>query len=188
MKKVVLAFALIVSAVGIYSFTPKQGDGEIYKANTTKSKIDFIGSKTDGYHAGTFGLKSGELNVENGRIIAGKFTIDLNTLKVMDSASERLETHLKSADFFDFFRSTEAYYTISNVKYVSDTKAEVDGILTLKRVTSPLKFVANIRSVDDKKLFAEAAFVLDRSAFGMSYGKGMIANDVQIFVHLFANK
>ena len=188
MKKVVFAFVLIITAVGIFSFTSKFGDGDVYKVNTAKSKVDFIGSKTEGYHSGAFSLKSGELTVENGKIIAGKFSIDLNSLKISDSAGERLETHLKSPDFFDFSKSTEANYYISNVKYISDTKAEVDGILTLNRITSPVKFVANIRGIDDKKLFAEAAFVLDRSAFGMGYGKGLIANDVQIYVHLFANK
>ncbi len=188
MKKVVFAFALIVSAIGIYSFTPKLADGEVYKANTTKSKIDFIGSKTEGYHTGTFSLKSGELTVENGKIISGKFSVDLNSLKITDSAGERLETHLKSPDFFDLSRSNEATYYISNVKYISDTKAEVDGILTLNRVTSPVKLLTTIRGIDDKKLFAEAAFVLDRSSFGMSYGKGKIANDVQVYIHLFANK
>ena len=186
MKKVVLAIALIASTVGIYSFAPKGED--VFKADTVKSKVEFVGSKTDGYHTGKFSLKSGDLSVENGKIVGGKFTIDLNSLKITDDGGERLEGHLKSPDFFDFSKSTEATYSISNVKYLSDSKAEIAGILTLKGVTSSLKITANIRGIDDKKLFAEAAFTLDRTAFGMNYGIGKIASDVQILVHLFAAK
>jgi polyisoprenoid-binding protein YceI len=186
MKKIVLAFALVASTVGIYSFTTKGGD--VYTANVATSKVEFIGSKTDGYHPGYFLLKSGEVTVEGGKLTGGKFTIDLASLKVTDMAGEKLEGHLKSPDFFDFSKSTEATYSISNVKYKGDNKAEIDGILTLKGVTAPVKFLANIRGIDDKKFFAEASFTLDRTAFGINYGVGKVASDVQVTVHLFATK
>jgi polyisoprenoid-binding protein YceI len=187
MKKIVLAVALLVSSVGIYSFTTKV-NGDVLTTDVIKSKVEFIGSKTDGYHTGYFLLKDGQVTLENGKLTSGKFTINLASLKITDDAGEKLEGHLKSPDFFDFSKSTEATFSISNVTYTSDNKADIDGILTLKGITSPVKFTALIRNAKDDKFFAEAQFSIDRTAFGLSYGKGKISDDVQITVHLFAKK
>ncbi len=186
MKKIVLALALVATTVGSYSFTTKVAD--TFSVNTTTSKVEFIGSKTAGYHPGFFLLKSGSVSIDAGKLTGGSFVIDLASLKITDDAAPKLEGHLKSPDFFDFSKGTEATYAISSVKYVSATKAEIDGNLTLKGVTAPVKFVANIRGVDAAKFFAEATFSLDRTTFGINYGAGMVANDVQVTVHLFAAK
>ena len=187
MKRIMLAVALIASTVGIYSFTTKAG-GDVYTADVAKSKVEFIGSKKEGYHTGYFKLRSGQVTVENGKITGGKFSINLDSLKITDDAGEKLEGHLKSPAFFDNGKSSEATFSISNVNYTADNKADIDGILTLKGVTVPVKFTAYIRNIDAAKFFAEASVVIDRTAFGMSYGKGNIADEVQVNVHLFAKK
>lgn len=187
MKRIVLAVALLVSTVGIYSFTTKAG-GDVLMADITKSKVEFIGSKAEGYHTGFFLLKDGEVTLENGKLTGGKFTINLASLKITDDAGEKLEGHLKSPDFFDFSKSTEATFSISNVTYTAENKADIDGILTLKGITSPVKFTALIRNAKEDKFFAEAQVTIDRTAFGINYGKGKVADEVQINVHLFAKK
>ena len=186
MKKIFFALALVSSTVGIYSFTTKVAD--TFAINTTTSKVEFIGSKKAGYHPGFFLLKSGSVFIDAGKLTGGSFVIDLASLKVTDEAGLKLEGHLKSSDFFDFSKGTEATYAISSVKYVSADKAEIDGSLTLKGVTAPVKFIASIRGVDATKFFAEATFSLDRTVFGINYGTGMVANDVQVTIHLFAGK
>ena len=186
MKKFFLGLALFASTVGIYSFTTKTAD--TFAVNTTTSKVEFIGSKKAGYHPGYFLLKSGSVSLDAGKLTGGSFVIDLASLKVTDEAGLKLEGHLKSSDFFDFSKGTEATYAISSVKYVSADKAEIDGSLTLKGVTAPVKFIASIRGVDATKFFAEATFSLDRTVFGINYGAGMVANDVLVTVHLFAGK
>ena len=55
-------------------------------------------------------------------------------------------------------------------------------------MTSLVKLVATIRNSKTDKFFAEASFSLDRISAGSGYGKGMIADDVLITVHLFAKK
>ncbi|MDI9366229.1 MAG: YceI family protein [Flavobacterium sp.] len=187
MKKVFLAVALVASTVGIYSFTTKVAD--TFAVNTTTSKVDFTGSKKSGYHQGHFSLKSGSVTVDAGKITGGSFVIDLASVKITDDAAPKLEGHLKAPDFFDFsIKGTEATYTIASVKYTSADKAEIDGSLTLKGITAPVTFVASIRGIDATKLFAEATFSLDRTVFGINYGIGSVANDVQVTVHLFASK
>ena len=182
----IFAVVLIAASFGMFAFTAKNSD--VYNVNTGTSKVEFIGSKTDGYHPGYFNLKSGQVTLDGGKLTGGSFVIDLASMKVTDAAGEKLEGHLKAPDFLDFGKSTEAKFVISNTKYVSASKVDIDGILTLKGVTAPIKFTANVRGADEKSFFAEAAFSLDRTAFGIKYGVGKISSDVQIIVHLFAAK
>ena len=187
MKRIVVAASVLVSTIGMFSFTNKAG-GDVLTADVAKSKVEFVGSKSEGYHPGFFLLKSGEVSVENGKLTGGKFTIDLSSLKITDDAGAKLEGHLKSPDFFDVAKNAEATYVISNVSYTSDNKATIEGSLTLKGVTSPVKLIATIRNTKTDKFFADASFSLDRIAAGLGYGKGMIADDVLVTVHLFAKK
>ncbi len=185
MKKIVLAIALVASTVAIYSFTTKVAD--IFTVNTATSKVEFVGSKASGSHPGYFLLKGGSIMVEAGKITGGSFIIDLSTLKITDDAGVRLEGHLKSPDFLDFGKSTEAIYVISSVKYTDANNAEIDGNFTMKGITAPVKFVATtIRNATS--FSGDARFTLDRTAFGVTYDPAKVSKDVAISVHLIAAK
>jgi polyisoprenoid-binding protein YceI len=188
MKKFLFAFAFTAVLAGLYSFVPanKKAAPIVYTVATDASKVDFVGSKKAGYHTGSMTLKGGSINVENGKLTGGKFVIDLNSVKT--EAGEKLDGHLKSPEFFDVAKFGEAVYEITAVNYTGATVAEVTGNLSLKGITVPVKFTANIRNLDDKKFFGQANFNIDRTAFGMNYGVGMVSNDVQVAVYLFASK
>jgi len=191
MKKVFLALMSVALIAGIYSFAPKTAPvaaGDAYTADVAKSRVDWYGTAKDHYHPGYFLLKSGQVSVDAGKITGGKFVVDLNSVKVTDGAGEKLEGHLKSKDFFDVATLGEATYEIGSVKYTDANTADIDGKLTLKGVTVPVKFSAKVRGVDDKKLLADATFSIDRTLWGISYGTGMVASDVYVTVHLFATK
>lgn len=185
MKKVFLALALVASTVGIYSFTTKVAD--TFAVNTASSKVEFIGSKESGTHPGFFLLKSGTVTVDGGKLTGGSFVIDLSTLKITDGAGARLEGHLKAPEFFDFSKGTDATYAITSVKYTAANTAEIDGNLTLKGITGPVKFVATTTG-DAKTFSGDASFVLDRTAFGVSYDPAKVSKDVKVSVHLVAAK
>ena len=170
--------------IGISSFTVLKKKAPITLAVTEKSRIDWIGSKAGDFHTGTFALKSGSVQIDNGKLTGGSFVIDLANLKVTDGAGDRLAGHLKSADFFDVAKFGEATYTISSVNYTSDTNCEINGNLSLKGASIPVKFNANIRSASEKGFFGQAYFSVDRTTFGILY-KGP-SNDVQLAIHLFA--
>jgi polyisoprenoid-binding protein YceI len=188
MKKNLMAIAVFAIFIGICSFVPgnKKADPIIYKVATESSKIEWVGSKKGGYHNGSFLLKSGTVTVDNGKITGGQFVIDLGSVKA--DAGEKLESHLKSPDFFDVAKFAEATYEITSVNYTAPTVAEIAGNLTLKGATVVVKFNANIRNLDDKKFFGQANFSIDRTTWGLNYGPGMVSNDVQVGVYLFANK
>lgn len=189
MKKIAIYSLIAVSAVTILSFIPKKEivkAGTDYNVVTEYSKIEWVGSKKSGFHTGTFGIKSGAVQVDNGKLTGGKFTIDLTSVKVTDGAGERLEGHLKNKDFFEVTVNTEAVYEITNVSYSGASTANVEGKLTMKGITMPVNFTAQIRNADDKKFFGQAYFSIDRTQWGINYNGP--SNDVQLSIHLFANK
>jgi polyisoprenoid-binding protein YceI len=185
MKKLVLTLVSAAMIIGVSSFTVIKKKAPVTLAVTTeKSRIDWIGSKAGDFHTGTFVVKSGSVQVDNGKLTGGSFVIDLANLKVTDGAGDRLAGHLKSADFFDVAKFAEATYTINKVNYTNDTNCEIDGTLSLKGASIPVKFNANIRSASEKGFFGQAFFSVDRTALGVLY-KGP-SNDVQLAIHLFA--
>lgn len=173
-----------VLATTLYSFTPVGGD--TFTANTTTSKIEWIGAKAGGYHPGYFSLKSGSVTVENGKLTGGKFVIDIASVKVTDGAGEKLEGHLKSPDYFDAAKFPEATFEITDVKYTSETAVEIAGNLNFKGISIPLKFPGYVRSANDKGFFAQAFFSVDAKLLGINAKYS--ASDIQLSIHLFATK
>lgn len=190
MKKIIVATVGIVTVLCTVAFTKinKNLDAVSYSVDTKNSKVEWSGSKKSGYHLGYFLLKEGVLKVEDGKIVGGNFSIDIAGLKVTDGAGEKLEGHLKTADFFDATNFPDANFEITNATYTSDNTAQIVGNLTLRGTKSEVKFEAKVRNMSETKVFAEAFFSLDRTIFGVNYGKGNVSNDVMIAVRLFAGK
>ena len=191
MKKVSFALALIAASISLVSFTGKEKNNEVasFKVDAQKSKVDWVGSKKIDFHTGYFPVKSGSIQVEDKKLVGGSFVIDVAGLKVTDAGGgEKLQGHLSSGDFLDISKFGDATFTISSVKYASADKATISGDLTLKGIKSPITFTAAIRNADDKGFFAEAFFPLDRTVFGINYGVGNVASDVQLAVHLYGTK
>ncbi len=190
MKKIFVAALSLVTVISTVAFTTinKKSDAVSYAVDTKNSKVEWSGSKKGGYHPGYFLVKEGSLKVNEGKIVGGNFTIDVAGLKVTDGSAEKLEGHLKTADFFDATNFPDASFEISSVTYTDDNTAQIVGNLTLRGTKSEVKFDAKIRNMTETKVFAEAFFSLDRTIFGVNYGKGMVSNDVMIAVRLFATK
>ena len=188
MKKAIVALAGIALLTGFYSFIPAHEKKEsTLTVSAEKSRVDWVGTKKSDFHTGYFTVKSGTVTVDGGKLKGGKFVIDLANLKVTDAGGgDRLTGHLKSGDFFDVAKFGEATYEITSVNYTGESSADVTGNLNLKGTSVPVKFTALIRNNDDKGFFAQGFFSLDRTAFGINYGVGNVAKDVQIAVHIFA--
>lgn len=191
MKKAFVAIAGFAMILGLSSFVSKDIKKDVvnYTVNAEKSRIDWIGSKKADFHTGFFPIKSGSVSVDAGKLKGGKFVIDLAGVKVTDAGGgDRLTGHLKSPDFFDVAKNAEATFEITSVNYTSATAADVAGTLSIKGLSVPVKFVANVRSADDKGFFAQAFLSIDRTLLGVNYGAGMVSNDVQLAIHIYGAK
>src|ERR1051325_11006961 len=130
--------------------SPQGARGEKYQITPQNSKIDFVGSKVTGTEHGSFGKFSGEIDYtgtpENSRV---NFTIDMDSVRT-DSAG--LETHLKSADFFDVAKFPQATFVSTAIRAGVDKDAThtVTGNLTLHGVTRSISFPATIAVTPDR--------------------------------------
>ena len=113
----------------------------------------------------------------DGVLTGGSFTIDMAGLAVTDlqagRGKEKLEGHLKSADFFNTAEHPTATFEITQV-FPVDTKGQyrVKGNLTIKGNTNDVKFNAMV-SVDGDTITATAEdVVVDRTDYDVRYGSG----------------
>lgn len=157
--------------------TAAVADGIAYTVDST-STITWTGSKPTGKHTGTFKIKDGSLNVKDGALTGGSFTIDVNSLNNIDLAEDpeskgKLEGHLKSPDFFDVAKYPTAKFEITGVEVNTDsTKKDfthtIKGNLTLKDSTKNVAIPARV-TIDAKTITASADFSIDRTLWGMNY-------------------
>lgn len=145
-------------------------------ADTGKTKLQWLGEKVTGEHTGTINLKDGWLNWKDNRIVSGEFTIDMTTIRDAD-ASERLEGHLKSNDFFGVEKFPTSKLVITGSESFEKGTAVVKGTLSIKGVTHPIEFKATSQKKDDGTWFY-ANIVVDRSKYNIRYGSGSFFNNL----------
>ena len=103
------------------------------KVDVTNSTIKWKGYKPTGSHEGTILLQTGNIELEDGKIVGGSFVVDMTSIKDADG-SERLEGHLKSPDFFDVEIYGTSNFKISKVIY-EGAKILVTGTMTIKGIS-----------------------------------------------------
>ena len=154
-----------------YASSPDKKKDKVERVEIKESVINWTGSKVTGSHEGTVDLKSGYLvfnKQEN--IIGGDFIIDMTSIICTDLSGKgkaTLESHLKSADFFDV-----GNFPLANLAIVSAEKKDVGlyqmtGMITVKNIPQKVVFKANI---EERTAFAK--LTLDRTLFGIIYKSG----------------
>lgn len=164
-----------------------------YKADVKKTEIMWNGKKVTGEHDGFIKLKSGNLQLKDGNIVKGTFIIDMTTITNTDienpETNKKLVGHLKSDDFFGVEKFPAAKLEIIKAKPFENYQAEVEGNITIKEKTQPIKFV-----VKQANKSYVATLVIDRSKFDVRYGSGsffdnlgdkLIYDDFTVNVRLF---
>ena len=157
-----ILFALVAFGISAADVVTKQ-------VSTTASTISWVGKKVTGEHSGTIGLKSGQLQFDGSTLVGGEFTIDMGSLKVTDlkpgKGKEKLEGHLSSADFFGTLSHPTAHLKFTSVKASGDGNYDITGDLTIKNITNPISFKANINGDA-----ATADITVDRTLYDVKYG------------------
>lgn len=151
------------------------GPVETVSVDTNASVITWKGYKVLGSHTGTIKVNTGNLQMEDGQLVGGSFTIDMNTINCTDLQGEykgKLEGHLKSADFFGVEKYPTATFKITNVVSRGTPGAyKISGNLTIKETTKAIRFNANIGEENGKQI-ATGDIQIDRSDFDIRYGSG----------------
>lgn len=156
-----------------------------------KSNVEWTGAKPTGQHHGTVNISNGELLLADGKIVGGKFVIDLNSIVVLDLTDQEMNAkllgHLKSPDFFEVETYPVAQFEITGVEASGDHPEAnhiVTGNLTMKDVTKSVSFPAMINISDDAVTATTPAFVIDRTDWNVRYGsKKLFANLKDNFIN-----
>ncbi|MCA4792903.1 YceI family protein [Myroides odoratimimus] len=230
MKKIVLSLA-VIATLTLASCGNKNADkatttteqevaveqGDKYSVNLTESNVTWKVGHKGGVNPryGTLTLKAGDIAIDANGLNAGSYTIDMNSIKVdrasvsADEDIAKLEGHLKSADFFNVEANSTVDFKITNVedfdaaKHTSKIEGAnkvVSGNLTILGKTVNITFPAKV-TVENGKAVMDAAFVADRTEWGLVFGTTdkdsgaalnpadwAISQDMEIGIHLVADK
>jgi polyisoprenoid-binding protein YceI len=167
-----------IATVALLAFVASPALAEKLNLNKKESKISFVGKKTDGEHKGGFKefKAEGEANLEAPD--KSKLKIEIDTTSLW-SDDEKLTDHLKNPDFFDVKKYPSITFEMTGMEGVGSESPTLIGKLTMLGQTSELKVPCQA-SVTDSELVLDADFKLDRTKWGMTYGKGKINEEVVI--------
>jgi polyisoprenoid-binding protein YceI len=149
-------------------------------------------------HYGTIAIQSGKLLANGNALTGGLFTIDMNTITVLDipvekAGNAKLTRHLKNEDFFDTAKFPEARFEIASVSSIGADSAQVTGNLTIKEIARSIQFPAKI-SVSESTITASARFFINRLDWGVVYrsqeslGNKMIRPEIGFHINLTARR
>ena len=158
------------------------GIGAVYELKTSGlNTIQWIATKVGGTrHTGTIKVVNGRLNVVGDVLTSGDFDIDMNSIYVIDLQGKEkaeLEGHLKTGDFFEVEKYPIGRFVITKAERVGAPEANaytLYGDLTLKNVTKPIKFPANINFKDSVVTAQSSPFAINRTDFGINFSSGIL--------------
>jgi hypothetical protein len=147
----------------------------------SEGTVNWSGKKNMGdTHNGTLAIESGELLVNDGRIISGKFSLDMNSISVLDikDAGERrdLESHLKDKDFFETGKYPKAEFVTTEILPSNNPAFNwlAVGNLTMKGKTNAVNIPLKV-TVDGAKIAVETpAFPIQRTLWGVNFRSGIL--------------
>lgn len=192
MNRLLSLFAL-VNATALLASTAF-ADPVTYKIDSTHSSVIF---------------KVSHLNTSNsyGRFndINGTITIDAedparNSLDVtikadtIDTANAKRDEHLRGTDFFSTKEYPEITLKSDKITKVDDNNYAVEGKLTLRGKTQPVKFTITKTGSGkhprsgQELIGGETEFTIKRSDFGMNYMPQALGEEVKVIVSVEAAK
>ena len=176
MKKVILIVAVLLGTVINAQVTTSDVDVE-------NSIVNWKGFKPTGEHFGNISISEGNLEMNEGALVGGSFTFDMNTIVDTDMAADskynvQLVDHLKSADFFDVAKYSTAKFVITSVKKVDDNLS-ISGDLTIKDVTKNITFSASLSNTAGVSTFKSEKFMVNRADYNVTYKSKTFFNDLK---------
>jgi polyisoprenoid-binding protein YceI len=171
-------FIRCFSLVVVLSWLAVPSFAQTLKLNKEKSKIDFVGKKTDGAHKGGFKVFSTEAKADMDAPENSSLKIEIETDSLW-SDDAKLTDHLKNPDFFNVRKYPKIVFESTKIEVDGDESATMTGKLTMLDKTVEIKVPCKT-SLGETGITLNAEFKLDRTQFGMSYGKGKINDEVEI--------
>lgn len=174
MKRHVLCLAACLAAV--FTLGASAADVVLSSKNTT---ITFEGTKPNGKHEGGFKNVSGTASFSAGDPATLKLSVDID-MESLFADNPKLTAHLKSPDFFGVKSNPKSKFVSTKIEKAGDSY-KVTGDLTMCGQTKSITFPAQITAAGDALSLA-SKFAIDKTQWGMVYGKGKIDDQVKLSV------
>jgi polyisoprenoid-binding protein YceI len=172
MTKKILILSLCF--LSLMSFTTMLNQDHV-KVNIEASTVKWIGSKITSSHEGDIKISSGKLVLEDGMLVGGEFVIDMTSMVCTDlkpnEGGDKLVKHLKADDFFGVENHPTSNLKITNVSHVSASNYLITADLTIKGITHPVDFNADVK-INNEAYLATSTLVFDRTKYGIEYNSG----------------
>lgn len=181
------------------SFTRATHD-ETFTVDTKRSSIQWLAKKVTGQHNGTIKLASGKLTVNNQAIKDGTFTLEMASIACSDlegESNKKIIAHLKSDDFFSVEKNPTSKFQITKIALAGIERVNISGNLTIKNITKPLTFTADIKQQGNELTATAKNVKVDRTKYDIKYGSKSffssigdkaIDNEFELTIKLVATK
>lgn len=186
MKKHLLLTGLLFSLLSSVSF----GAVETYRIDASHSSVGFSVRHFFTKVPGVFSKFSGSIKVDRENLENSSVQAVIEVASVNTSEQKR-DGHLQGSDFFLSSQFPAINFTSKTWKKTGENTYDVTGDLTIKSVTKPvvlkvtsLGFGPGMRGAQLSGW--EASATIDRRDFGLSYGQGIVGNDVEIHINVEA--
>lgn len=169
-------------------------DGE-YSLVAEDTTLNWHGAKIGTDHFGSVDVITGDVVIDGKESVSGGFVIDMNSITDTDlegASKEKLESHLKSSDFFDVEKFPEAIFDLTGY-----SEGYLVGDLTIKNKTNEVKIPVSSLEENEGVVTVEAMFNIDRSKWDIKYGSGkffeglgdkLIEDDIELTLNLVLEK
>ncbi|MCS6982880.1 MAG: YceI family protein [Candidatus Absconditabacterales bacterium] len=161
---------------------PSQTTGTKVVIDPTTSTISRRGTKViGGGHNGTVGIREGFALINNGRLVGGEITLNMNAITVLDIPAEDasnvgLVNHLIGPDFFDVKKFPTAQFIITSVNDNNYPRIEVNGIMTIKDQSHPETII--LQANEDMTQLS-GSIELDRTKYGVMYNSEKLLETIK---------
>ncbi len=191
--------SLLIAAVGALSLggaALAQGDALTQKPAEVRSgsyvldpahgkitwSVSHMGFST---YVGQFTDVSATLDLDSANLTASTLDATVRMASV-GTFSDGLDTHLKTADFFDVANYPTATFRATSIRRTDEDSADITGNLTLRGVTRPIVIHADFNQAGTSPVDQAYTVGFDgkakikRSDFGITYGLPVLGDEVTL--------
>lgn len=191
MKKTASLLTLV--ALFVSTFTAHAETGvPVWKIDTVHSGVTFNVRHFFTRVPGSFGGFSGEIHFDPAHIDKAKAVATIAIPTVNTNNADR-DKHLQNDDFFSSPQFPEATFVSSKWEASGENKFKVHGDLTIRGITKPVVLDVDFLGVGEGRNGVvisgwDATAKIDRRDFGITYGQGVVGNDVEITLNIQAHR
>ena len=165
-----------------------------YTIDATHSEAGFRVRHLVSKVSGRFTKLTGTITVNEKDLSKSSVQVSIDAASVNTDDAGR-DKHLRSADFFDVEKYPTITFKSTAVKDLGNGRLEVTGDFTMHGVTKSITFpITNFGAKSGMKPgtavagFGDGSLTINRQDYGVSYGKGLLGDEVQITLDVEATK